>query len=231
MREDWIEAELGDTFKTTSGGTPSRKRQDFYNGEIPWVKSGELDQGVILDTEEKISKLGLENSSAKLFPKGTLLIALYGATIGKLAFLGTDAATNQAICGIFINNHSDSRFLYYYLLKNRSKLISQGTGGAQPNISQTILKQLKIPLPPLPEQRAIVAKIEQLFSELDHGVAQLKKAQAQLKVYKQAVLKKAFEGELTRDWREKNKCTPVVTFLENISKDRASNGSSLKVGG
>ena len=144
MREDWVEVELGDLFFTTSGGTPSRQNPNYYNGNIPWVKSGELDKGLILDTEEKISEEAVKNSSAKVFPKGTLLIALYGATIGKLAFLGVDAATNQAICGIYKKDNFESLYLYYFLLFRKSKLISQGTGGAQPNISQTILKKLVV---------------------------------------------------------------------------------------
>ena len=197
MREYWEEEQLGKLFFTTSGGTPSRKNASYYTGAIPWVKSGELDKGLILDTEEKITEEAISNSSAKKFPPETLLIALYGATIGKLAFLGVEAATNQAICGIFKNQYCESKYLYNFLLFKRPRLISQGTGGAQPNISQTILKKLNVPICSIPEQRAIVAKIEELFSDLDKGIADLKKAQDQLKVYRQAVLKKAFEG----DWK------------------------------
>lgn len=197
LPKDWKWVKLGEVCHTTSGGTPSRREPRYYNGAIPWVKSGELDKGVITDTEEKISQEAIENSSAKIFPKGTLLIALYGATIGKLAFLGVDAATNQAVCGIYKNETVDSRFLYNFLSFKKPKLIQQGIGGAQPNISQTILKQLELPLPPKPTQLAIVAKIEELFSELDKGVEQLKTAQQQLKTYRQSVLKWAFEGKLT----------------------------------
>jgi type I restriction enzyme S subunit len=213
MKEDWIECALGEVFKTTSGGTPSRRNISYYEGSIPWVKSGELDKGLINDTEEKISEEALKNSSAKIFPKGTLLIALYGATIGKLSFLGIDASTNQAICGIFQNENFSSKYLYNFLLFKRTKLISQGTGGAQPNISQTILKKLQLPVPPLIEQHAIVNKIEALFSSLDSGIADLKRAQDQLKIYRQAVLKKAFEGELTNEWREKNNIYKEWEFL------------------
>lgn len=192
---NWQEKKLGEVCKTTSGGTPSRRHPNYYNGTIPWVKSGELDKGVIHDTEEKITDEAVKNSSTKIFPKGTLLIALYGATIGKLAFLGVDAASNQAVCGIYENDNIDLKYLFNFLLFKRPKLIQQGIGGAQPNISQTILKNLDVPIPKLPEQRAIVKKLESLFSSLDAGVADLKKAQQQLKVYRQAVLKKAFEGE------------------------------------
>lgn len=193
----WQLKKLGEVCHTTSGGTPSRKQASYYNGNIPWVKSGELDRGLILDTEEKISEEAIKNSSAKVFPKGTLLIALYGATIGKLAFLGVDAATNQAICGIFKNDNIDSNYLYHFLFYKKPNLVKQGIGGAQPNISQGILKNLDLPIPPLPEQQAIVAKIEGLLSELENGKQQLLTAQQQLKVYRQSLLKWAFEGKLT----------------------------------
>lgn len=195
--QNWQVLKLGQICKTTSGGTPSRRNPEFYQGSIPWVKSGELEKGIIYDTEEKITKDAIKDSSAKVFPKGTLLIALYGATIGKMAFLGVDAATNQAVCGIFKNDNADLKYLYYFLLFKRPKLVQQGIGGAQPNISQTILKDLDVPLPPLPIQQAIVARLEALFSELDKGIEQLKTARQQLRTYRQAVLKAAFEGRLT----------------------------------
>ncbi len=221
MREDWVEVELGKALKTTSGGTPSRRKPEYYIGSIPWVKSGELNYNTILETDEYISEEAVKNSSAKIFPKGTLLIALYGATIGKLAFLGVGAATNQAVCGIFQNEVLESRFLYYYLFHNRRKLIEQGAGGAQPNISQTILKILPVVVAPLPEQRAIVARIEQFFSELDNGIASLKSARAKLEIYRQAVLKKAFEGELTKEWREKQTdVQPSIEALDSIARNR-----------
>ena len=179
---------LGEICETTSGGTPNRKNDAYYGGSIPWVKSGELGKGVIFDTEEKITEEAVKESSAKIFPKGTLLIALYGATIGKLGFLGVPAATNQAVCGIFENEKIDLQFLSYYLFHKRNDLIAQGTGGAQPNISQTILKNLLIPLPPLTTQRLIVSRIESLFAELDKAVEHLRTAQQQLKIYRQAVL-------------------------------------------
>lgn len=195
--ETWVLSKLGDICFTTSGGTPSRKIDDYYKGSIPWVKSGELSKGVITKTEEYISEAAIKDSSAKVFPAGTLLIALYGATIGKLGFLGVDAATNQAICGIFKNEIIDLNYLYYFLYHNKNKLIEQGAGGAQPNISQAILKELEITIPPTREQYRIVAKIEELFSELDKGIESLRTAKDQLKVYRQAVLKYAFEGRLT----------------------------------
>ncbi|EKB06363.1 hypothetical protein AS361_15915 [Myroides marinus] len=216
MREDWVECTFEDVFFTTSGGTPSRQKSEYYNGSIPWVKSGELKSNIITETEEYITELAVEKSSAKLFPKGTLLLALYGATIGKTAILGIDATTNQAICGIFETHYVFTKYTYYYLQNRKEHLIKLGTGGAQPNISQNIVKALNFPLPPLPEQRAIVKKIEALFSSLDAGIADLKKAQEQLEIYRQAVLKKAFEGELTKEWRENGEYSLREENLGNI---------------
>jgi len=121
------------------------------------------------------------------------------ATIGKLAFLGVDAATNQAICGIFKNENIDSKYLFHFLFYKKPALVKQGIGGAQPNISQGILKNLEIPIPPIPEQVAIVSKIEELLSDLENGKQQLLLAQRQLKVYRQSLLKWAFEGRLTNE--------------------------------
>jgi len=216
MRADWVECTFDDVFFTTSGGTPSRQKSEYYNGSIPWVKSGELKSNIITETEEYISDLAVEKSSAKLFPKGTLLLALYGATIGKTAILGIDATTNQAICGIFETPYVFTKYTYYYLQNRKEHLIKLSTGGAQPNISQNIVKALNFPLPPLPEQRAIVKKIEALFSSLDAGIADLKKAQDQLKIYRQAVLKKAFEGR--SDW-ESFTFKEVFTFSQGIQVD------------
>lgn len=193
----WKLENLGSICKTTSGGTPSRKVPDYYKGNIPWVKSGELDNGLILDTEEKITESAVKNSSAKLFPKGTLLIALYGASIGKISFLGVNATTNQAVCGIFESPKLNHKYLFYFLSFSKPTLVRQSIGGAQPNISQGILKNLDVPVPPLTEQNKIVEKIEELFSELEAGQRQLETVKEQLKTYRQAVLRYAFDGRIT----------------------------------
>lgn len=152
--------QLGELCKTTSGGTPSRENPLYYGGDIPWVKSGELNDTIINKTEERITKRGLANSNAEIFPAGTLLVALYGATAGKLGVLGMDAATNQAICAIFPPDAIHRDFLRFYLLSRRSQLIEQRTGGAQPNISQDVIRKLVIPLPTLSEQQRIARQLE-----------------------------------------------------------------------
>lgn len=151
---------------TGSGGTPSRANVgDYYGGTIPWVKSGELREEVILDTEEKITELAIKESSAKMVPKGALLIAMYGATIGRIAELGVEGTTNQAICHIVPDEKvADKRYLYYGLRFRVPELIALGAGGAQPNINQQIVRDTQIPLPLLPEQKRIAAILDKADS-------------------------------------------------------------------
>lgn len=153
---NWPVVQLGSICQTTSGGTPLRSRAEYFGGLIPWVKSGDLTDGDVTSCEENITEIGLHNSSAKLFPKGTVLIAMYGATVGKLGLLGMEAATNQAVCGITAPSELDHKFLFYFLLAQRQKLIDLSTGGAQPNISQRIIRDIFVPVPNIDEQRNIV---------------------------------------------------------------------------
>jgi type I restriction enzyme S subunit len=192
----WPSFPLGDVCRTTSGGTPSRKRADYFQGDIPWVKSGELTDGLVSEVSEFITEEAVANSSAKLFPRGTLMIAMYGATVGKLGVLTKPAATNQAVCAIFPSPELDSKFLFWFLRFKRSYLIDQAVGGAQPNISQSILRELLVPVPPIDIQREAVAEIEKQFSRLDEAVANLQRVKANLKRYKASVLKAAVEGNL-----------------------------------
>ena len=187
-KSNWQIKSLGDVCRTSSGGTPSRSRPDYFNGNIPWVKSGELTDGLVSEVSEFISEEALAGSSAKLLPAGTLLIAMYGATVGKLGVLTRAAATNQAVCAIFPPPELDPKFLFWYLRRQRSHLIAQAVGGAQPNISQTILRNLELPIPPLGEQRDIVAELEKQFSRLDEAVANLQRVKANLKRYERATI-------------------------------------------
>lgn len=196
LPSEWKLVRLGDIAQTTSGGTPRRDKPQYYNGSIPWVKSGELGDRVVYETCETLSEEGLASSNAKVFPKGTLCIALYGATVGKLGILGINAATNQAVCAVFPPEGLDTRYLYRFFEGKRRELIKQGKGGAQSNISQGIIRDTLLPIPPLPEQRRIVAEIEKQFTRLEAGVAALKRVQANLKRYRAAVLKAACEGKL-----------------------------------
>ncbi len=118
------------------------------------MKSGEVAQGLVTATEEHITELGLKNSSAKLFPVNTVLVAMYGATTGEVGLLKIPATTNQAVCGILPNDRVVPEFLFYALRALKDEMKQRVGGGAQPNISQQIIRDLEIPLPPLEEQRA-----------------------------------------------------------------------------
>lgn len=154
---------LSKVCSTTSGGTPLRSRFEFYNGKIPWLKSGELNDNKIKSSDEFITELGLKNSSAKLHPKGTLLLAMYGATAGKTGILELDAATNQAICALFPNEDLlRKKFLYWFLRQHRYKFIEISKGGAQPNISQKVINDTLIPLPSIQLQKIIVDVLDKI---------------------------------------------------------------------
>ena len=223
LPKGWALTTLDNLAEWGSGGTPSRKNSGYFGGNIPWIKTGELGPMFIHDAEEFITEKGLSESSAKVFPKGSVGIAMYGATIGKVSIWGIDAATNQA-CAVArpFFDITSSKFIYYFLASVKRDLVRAGKGGAQPNISQGLIRDWPLALPPLPEQHRIVAKIEALFSELDAGQDSLTRAQAQLKLYRQSLLKAAFQGRLTADWRKANpdKLEPPETLLARIRLER-----------
>jgi type I restriction enzyme M protein len=152
---------IGDICSTSSGGTPLSGNTAYYEGgKIPWLRSGEVAQGEVFHSELLITEEGLKNSSAKIFPINTVLVAMYGATAGEVGILRFESATNQAVCGIMPNDQLDPKFLYLCLKANKPSLIRLAGGGAQPNISQKIIRDFEIPLPPIAIQKEIVAEIE-----------------------------------------------------------------------
>ena len=164
---NWVWTTLGSIGKWQSGGTPSKMHKEYYGGNIPWLKTGDLNDGLVTDIPEHITELGLENSSAKLNPAGSVLIAMYGATIGKVGILGIPATTNQACCACIEYKGITQQHLFLFLLANKANFVAAGGGGAQPNISKEIITKTLIPLPPIEEQNRIVAKVKDLFSHLD----------------------------------------------------------------
>lgn len=218
LPEGWKWVRVGEVCETTSGGTPSRQKAEYFGGKIPWVKSGELEDDVIRSAAETITESGLANSSAKIFPAGTPLVALYGATVGRTGLLGIDAATNQAVCALFPQGSVlDAHYLLRYLQSQRKDLIDASAGGAQPNISQKIVREWLLPLAPLPEQRRIVAKIERLFEQSRTAREALDGVPALLKRFRQSVLAAAFRGDLTE--RDPND-EPASVLLERIRAER-----------
>ena len=192
--DGWEIKKMPQVVKWGSGGTPKATEKQYYDGgSIPWLVIGDLNDSIVSSSASKITELGLQNSSAKMIPAGTLLVAMYGS-IGKLGITGIECCTNQAIAYAKELHGVTTKYMFFYMAMMKSELISKGKGGTQKNISQTVLNSLEVIVPPLPEQERIVARIEELFSQLDAGVETLKKTKAQLAVYRQAVLKEAFES-------------------------------------
>ena len=153
---------LEDYISTQSGGTPNTKKQEYYEGgDIPWLSSGEVNQGYIESTEKFITQKGLENSSAKWVPKDCVVIAMYGATAGKVGYIRIPLTTNQAVCSLLPCSEFNSIFLYYAVSQKSDWMISQCRGAAQPNISQGIIRSMELPLPPMEEQMKFVTIAEQ----------------------------------------------------------------------
>lgn len=221
LPHNWIIVNIEEIAVTSSGGTPKRSDSSYYGGNIPWVKSGELRDGEVNDISESITEDGLKNSSAKIFPEGTLCIAMYGATVGKVGILTCDAATNQAVCALFLSKYIDTKYIFYLLKNIRKDLIATSKGGAQPNISQFIIKKTQIPLAPFNEQKDIAKKIEILQAKSKKAKKALETAKPLLDKLRQSILASAFRGDLTADWRKNNPdVEPASILLERIRIER-----------
>ena len=202
LPKGWTLCSLGEIGLWSSGGTPSRTNRDFFGGTIHWIKSGDLPDGPILRTDEAITELGLEQSAAKLLPVNTICIALYGATIGRLGITTFPAATNQAVANLIPNlDLINVKYAFYFLKSARSYFVGLGQGGAQPNISQQIVRETEIPIAPFAEQKRIADKLDVLLSRVDSCRERLDRVPAILKRFRQSVLAAATSGKLTDDWR------------------------------
>ena len=205
LPKGWEWCRFGDVGDWGAGATPLRSNPEFFGGRIPWLKTGELNYDVIFETEEYITEKALQECSLRLCSQGDILIAMYGATIGKLGIAGIELTTNQACCActpiLFYN-----MFLFYYLTASKQVFIEQGEGGAQPNISRIKLVSHLFPMPPLAEQQRIVAKIEELMPLVE----QYGKTQSELEALnsnireqlKKSVLQYAIEGKLVPQCEE-----------------------------
>jgi type I restriction enzyme S subunit len=152
----WKSCKIKDFAEVITGGTPSTTVKEYWeNGNIPWLNSGELNEDIVVKSDNYITKFGLEKSAARLMPKDSILIALTGATTGVVGYLTIEACANQSVTGILPSNRHNSKYLYYYLKSIREKVLSDSYGGAQKHISQGYVKDLEIPLPPLPIQKRI----------------------------------------------------------------------------
>ncbi|KAA5542061.1 restriction endonuclease subunit S [Adhaeribacter rhizoryzae] len=250
LQEHYPVYKISDIADTSSGGTPNRGMIEYYNGEIPWVKSGELKDALITSCGEYITESGLKNSSAKLFPKGTLLVAMYGANIGKTGVLNFDATTNQAVCAIFPKVEISKEFLFWYFKQQRIDFIAIGKGGAQPNISQTVINNASIVVPDKKSQQAIVNFLDNIekgngidekffLHEVLNDVERIYKYKnnyvdlvdsfrnqlAQIKNLNQAILQEAVQGNLVE---QNTKDEPASELLKRIKAEKAKSGKKEK---
>ena len=162
---------IKDICTVSSGGTPSRERKEYYKGNIPWIKTGEVVNGIIYDTEEKITKEAIENSSAKIYPKDSLIIAMYGqgATRGRTAKLGIDASTNQACAVLFNINNSVilTDYLWLYLMGEYDRMREMASGNNQPNLNAQMLKDYNVIIPPFEIQTKIIKTINSIKAKIN----------------------------------------------------------------
>ena len=196
--ESWEEKKLGEVCKIGSGGTPSRKHAEYYNGNIPWIKTGELAWNVITEAEEYITEEAILNSSAKMHCAGSVLVAMYGQglTRGKAAILGINATTNQAVCALKPLELLMSEFLFYYFMKNYWQFREEAVGGNQPNYSAKMISSWIIYLPTIPEQHEIVRLIDDLLARERKAQQAAEQALASIDLMKKSILARAFRGEL-----------------------------------
>lgn len=167
LPKGWKRTKLTKEYKTSSGGTPSRSVPEYYeNGNIPWIKTGELQDCILTETEECITEEAVKHSSAKLFPKGTLLMAMYGVNIGKLAISDIEATCNQACCVIVPKRIESKYYLFYYMKSIRDYLLSISFGAAQQNLSQELIKGLKIVIPADDIRIAFEQKIKSIYAQM-----------------------------------------------------------------
>lgn len=208
---EWEKKELGEICRITSGGTPNRGNSEYWGGDIPWISTSLINFNAILQAEEFITHKGLENSSAKLFPKGTLLMAMYGQgkTRGQVAILEIEAATNQACAAIIPDNKIiTERFVLHNLIGRYQEIRNLSNQGGQENLSGGLIKGIEISIPTLPEQQ----KIATFLSAVDSKLSQLKKKKSLLEQYKKGVMQQIFsqhirfkqdDGSEFPDWEEK----------------------------
>ena len=198
--ETWVWIRVGDIGSWGSGATPSRTNPAYYGGSIPWLKTGNLNDGFIKEVPEHITELALEKTSVRLNPVGSVLMAMYGATIGKLGILEIPVTTNQACCACIPYAGMYNKYLFYYLMSMRKTYIGMAEGGAQPNISKEKIVNSILPLPPLEEQKRIVAKIEELLPYVDRYAAAYEKLEQFNAKFpedmKKSILQYAIQGKL-----------------------------------
>ena len=164
----WLWCRLGTIGEWQTGATPSRKKPEYYNGMMPWIKTGDLNNSYITLVPESITELAITNTAVKVIPENTVVIAMYGATIGKVGITTSKATTNQACCACCNPQMTHEKYLFYFLMSHKNAFVSMAEGGAQPNISKEKIVTTLIPIPPIAEQIQIYKAINKSFSLLTH---------------------------------------------------------------
>lgn len=192
--EGWQYEKLGDLVKTTSGGTPSRRKSEYYvNGNIRWIKTKELNDRFIFETEEHITEDAVKNSSAKVLPEGALIVAMYGATIGKIGITAAEMACNQACCAfIFFDDMISKEYLYCWLMDNREYLVSQGKGAAQSNLSQEMIRNFSLLCP----DKKVIKKFTEIVTTMLENKRVLENKILMLSKARDDLLPKLMSGEV-----------------------------------
>ena len=166
LPDGWIWCRLGSIGDWQTGATPNRKKAEYYNGTIPWIKTGDLNNGYITNVPETITELALAETAVKIIPLNTVIVAMYGATIGKVGITTFEATTNQACCACCNPQGVQVKYLFYYLMSHKDSFVSMAEGGAQPNISKEKIVATLVPIPPYEEQTRIAQRIDNSFSIL-----------------------------------------------------------------
>ena len=180
-----------------SGTTPSTSKQEYYEDDgFCWLQTGDLNDDYITDTSKKISKVAVKDYKLRFYPVGSIVIAMYGATIGKIGLLKIPTATNQACCVLPYSNKMNEMYAFYVCQIAKSQMLLEAVGGGQPNISQDIIKKLKLPVPPLCEQQAIAVYLDGRCSEIDKAIATQQKRIALLQELRQSVIKEVITGKI-----------------------------------
>ena len=211
---NWCWTTLGEIGTWQAGATPSRAQKDYYGGNIPWLKTGDLTDGYIYEIPETITNKALEETSVKLNPAGSVLIAMYGATIGKIGILTFPATTNQACCACVDYKAVTQKYLFYFLLSHKEEFIRLGGGGAQPNISKEKIVETFIPIPPIAEQGRLVNEIEKLFSLVGRLDSNTDKLRRYIALEKENILHLAITGKLLP---QEPADEPAITLLKKIN--------------
>ena len=230
--ESWKWVKVGNVGSWSSGATPSRTNPAYYGGSIPWLKTGDLNDGFIQEVSEYITDLALEKTSLRLNPIGSVLMAMYGATIGKLGILEISVTTNQACCACIPYAGMNNKYLFYYLMSMRQSYIGMAEGGAQPNISKEKIVNSLIPLPPAEEQRRIVAKIEELLPYVDRYAAAYEKLEQfnakSPENMKKSVLQYAIQGKLVEQRAEEGTGEELYRQIQTEKKRLIKEGKIKK---